>query len=228
MKIEVIMPVIQYELAMPLLEQINANTRPPERVIIIDNICKTHVWYPFENFIMEFYFTETKKVNESWELGRSLISPDCDYVTFLNDDLIIGSWFFQRVIETFESRESFGVVIPNTVDRIDKVKKGRVDIKSREEERMDRPNMREFEGWAFTIRKEILDTVPPIPYDRISTFHGDDWIWEHIKRMGYSLGKDLGNNIYHYVGQSINKLGFRDIKKSEHNEWVKIREELWG
>jgi hypothetical protein len=220
MKIEVIIPVVQYDLAMDLLHQINENTRPPDRVIIINNTQQSPSWYPFENFIMEFYHTETSMVNESWELGRSLISPDCDYVTFLNDDLIIGSWFFQRVIETFEANEKYGIVCPNTVDHPNKVFPGKVEYV------VGRSN--KLEGWAFTIRKDLLDQVPPLPWERISTFCGDSLIWDHVKRMGYSWGKDTGNNIYHYVGQSILKFGYRRLKKPDRTEYEKIKQEIWG
>ena len=103
MKIEVVIPVVQYELAMDLLKQIQGNTLAPNRVIIVDNTDRPHFWFDSFRFPTDRYYSKTGRLNESWEVARSKLSPDCDYVTFLNDDIVIGNWFFQRVVETFEA-----------------------------------------------------------------------------------------------------------------------------
>ena len=221
MKIEVIMPVVQYGLAMDLLFQIDKNTLLPDRVIIIDNTSRLHVWgVDFPQLPVDIYHSTTGRLNESWEIARSKLSPDTDYVTFLNDDIIIGDWFFQRVIETFQANPKYGIVCPNTVDHPDKVLKGKAKYA------LGRSG--KLEGWAFTIRKDILDKIPPLPWERISTFCGDTFIWDHVKRMGYHWGKDLGNTIYHYVGQSVLKFGYRKLKRPDRNEYEKIKQETWG
>ena len=220
MKIEVVIPVVQYELAMDLLKQIQGNTLAPNRVIIVDNTDRPHFWFDSFRFPTDRYYSKTGRLNESWEVARSKLSPDCDYVTFLNDDIIIGDWFFQRVIETFEANPKYGIVCPNTVDHPDKVRKGKVHYVKGSE--------RKLEGWAFTIRKDILDTILPLPWERISTFCGDTFIWDHVKRMGFNWGKDLGNTIYHYVGQSVLKFGYRKLKRPDRNEYEKIKQEVWG
>jgi len=222
MKIEVILPVVQYDLAVALLKQIEANTYSPRRIIIIDNtdMVYSFPWIYTTKFPMEKFYSTTGRLNESWEIARSKLSPDTDYITFLNDDIIIGSWFFQRVIETFKSNKKYGIVCPNTVDSIDKVVKGKV--------RYYTQTKKMFEPWAFTIKKKILDKIPTIPWERVTTFYGDNWIWKHVNNMGYWWGKDLGNNIYHYVGQSVLDFGFKSLKGPERNEWKKIRKEVWG
>jgi hypothetical protein len=218
MKIEVVIPVVQYGLAMDLLTKIDSNSLVPQRVIVIDNTNKSHFWLKPQNFELDFYHSTTGRLNESWEVARSKLSAGTDYVSFLNDDIIIGDWFFQRVIETFEANTNCGIVCPNTVDTPEKVSKGKVRYKTQQRKM--------FEPQAFTIRKKILDKIPPAPWKRVTTFYGDNWIWKHVKDMGYSWGKDLGNNIYHYVGQSVLQFGFRSIKKSELNEWNRIKRKM--
>lgn len=220
MKIEVVLPVINYNLALALLEQIDANTVTPDRVLVVDNTNRTHPWMLTNNFDLDFLYTTTGRLNESWEVARKELHEDTDLVFFLNDDLIIGSWFFERMLNTVAYNDKYGVVCARTVTSPDSVKKGRVQFR---EERGAK-----FDAWAFGIKKELLDTIPPIPWDRITTFCGDLFVWEFVKRKGLVCGKDLGNNMYHYVGTSILKLGFRILKRVEHNEWVKIHKEMWG
>ena len=231
-RIEVVIPVVNYDLALTLLDQIESNTHPVTDVHIVDNTGKTHLWSLPDTFNLHFYFSKTGLVNESLELGRTKVSKDCDFVAFLNDDLIIGNWFFQRLVETFESNSTIGIACGNTNTANGKgcnfvpgsdhpMRKGTVDI------RLQRPRYR-MDGWAFAIRKEILDKIPPIPHERITTFCGDTWLFEHMVKLGYCWAKDYGNNLFHYVGMSTLKGGFRDIKKSERNEWDKIRAETWG
>ena len=86
--------------------------------------------------------------------------------------------------------------------------------------------MRRREGPAMTFKKSVLDTLPPIPHERIATFYGDDWFWRHCYKRGFPWFRDLGNVVFHHVGSSILKLGFRAHKKKEWNEWQKIKAEL--
>ena len=217
---EVIIPVVNLGLMRKLLISISENTLKPKRVILIDNTKETPdkifkeipLGTSSNGFFTEVIYSETGLVNESLNLGASRISKNCEYVTFLNDDIILLNCFFQRNLELFESNEKCGVTVPRTVHTMEELSKGKVA-----------PQMiRKREGWAMTIRKSLLDIVPPIPCDRIATFHGDDWIWYHTVPDGNFWFKDAGNVIYHQVGASIARLGFRRHKRPEKNEFRKI------
>jgi len=220
MKIEVVIPVAQYDLAIALLEMIEANTRPPDRVLIVNNTNKTHLWMIPNNFEIDYFYTKTGRLNESWEVARAQLQPDTDFVTFLNDDIIIGDWFFQRVIETFKANKDVGIVIPNGVDTPEEVKKGKIEYFEAE------PKI--IEAAAFTIRKEVLDKIPPVPWKRITTFYGDNWVWAYTKNMGHRIMKDLGNTMHHYVGVTVKERGYRSLKRTEFNEWGRIKKEIWN
>jgi GT2 family glycosyltransferase len=156
-------------------------------------------------------------LNESWEVARSHLKKDADYVSFLNDDIIVGDWFFQRVYETFQANPNCAVACPISRPFIHQVVKGKVQYNV----------MKKRDACAFTIRREVLDRIPPVPYNRITTFHGDDWVWNHTKKFGYKWVVDIGNSICHLVGMSVRRKGLREIKKKESNEWKAIYREVF-
>ena len=215
-KFEVIIPVVNVRLMQKLIDSIHENTLLPERIIIIDNtkFGKDVIFdfIPNNHVVKEVFYSETGLVNESLNLGIKHLSKDCEFVAILNDDIVLLPCFFQRNLEMFIRDEKCGVVVPRTVHSMDEMIKGKVQ-----------PQMlRKREGWAMTIRKKLLDDIPPIPCDRIATFHGDDWIWYHTVPNGYYWFKDVGNVIYHQVGASIARLGFKRHKRPEKNEFRKI------
>jgi hypothetical protein len=219
-KIEVVIPVVQYDLAVDLLDQIDGNILTPDRVLVVDNGGSTPLWGSYKNFELSVLYSQTGRLNESWEVARAQLSPDTDYVAFFNDDIIIGNWFFQRIMETFASYSRYGIACPNVVLEPEGVKKGKVDYRTGRRWKM--------ESCAFVIKKEILDKIPAVPWERITTFYGDDWVLRHTRELGYFWGMDLGNNIYHYIGKTVQERGFRSLKKPEFNEWQKILQETWG
>jgi hypothetical protein len=194
------------------------NTVLPQRVILIDNT-GIHGYGPTsDKFQIDVYKSVSGRVNESWNLGVSLVDIQADYVSILNDDVILNKWFFQRVLETFISRKDCGVACPVSVGSLEEMKKGKRRIKK----------MGKREGFAFTFKKVYLDAIAPIPIHRVETFHGDDWYWYWTNIRGQKWYKDLGNVIFHHVGSSVLPMGFRNVKKRERNEWCKIMQELGG
>ena len=160
-KFEVIVPVINVDLMVKMFESIAANTLLPKRIIVINNTGNKN-WpnnLDFEANIY-VYYSKTGLVNESINLGITKLSDDCDYVSVLNDDIVLTDCFFQRNLELFQN-EKCGVACPRTVHSMDGLKKGRVIQEV----------MNKREGWALSIKKSLLDKIPPFPADRIATFH---------------------------------------------------------
>jgi GT2 family glycosyltransferase len=220
MNINVVIPVVQPLLCSELIGSMERNTVLPQRVIIIDNTERGTYCLSSDKFQIDVYHSVKGRVNESWNLGVSLVDITCDYVSILNDDVYLNSWFFQRVLETFESQKACGVACPLSVDSIEKLGKGKGP------RRIKKMGVRE--GFAFTIKKTYLDAIAPIPTHRIVTFHGDDWYWYWMNVRGHFWYKDLGNIIFHHVGSSVLPMGFRKVKKKERNEWKRIMDELGG
>ena len=217
-KFQVIIPVINPGLADVLIKNMEENTLLPEKVIIIDN-SQCSYKPQSDKFLIEIYHSISGMVNESLNLGISKVSKNCDYVSLFNDDIQIGSWFFERIARVFKEALICSAVCPNTI------------IDTKKLPLIEGPfiyhQMKKREGWAMTFDKHLLNMAPPIPDTRIKTFHGDDWFWLYTTRhIGMLWYKDLGNNIYHMIGQSVLKLNKRRDKKTEHNEYFKILGEL--
>jgi GT2 family glycosyltransferase len=208
--IDVILPVIRQKDAELLLEDMDANTRPPDRVILIDNTAEV-----FRSKIVPrvpvLYIRPSKRlgVNASWNIGMALAGAE--YVSFLNDDIRISPRFFEGIEDVFQYRPHVGVVCPKTVGDIDAVGyDGSV------------PNdaMSRREGWAFTVRRALLRAIPPIP-ESLEIFCGDDWIWHHTRIRSGVWVKQNGNVIYHRPGASASP-EYRAALKREKAVFEKI------
>jgi len=226
-KFEVIIPVINVDLMVKLLESVYKNTLLPKRIIIINNsnnftgdlFGRSIVHYEGLGIDIHTCYSKTGLCNESINLGITELSKDCDYVSILNDDVVLTKQFFQRNLELLQDKDC-GASCPLTVHSMDELKIGKVDKRV----------MKRREGWALTIKKEVLDKIPLFPSERIATFHWDDWIWFHTCRdLNLYWLKDRGNMVFHHVGASVAKLGFRDNRKRERREFNKIgQEKKWG
>ena len=126
-RFEVIIPVINIDLLINLLESIEKNTLQPQRIIIINNsslftdeffeTINRKILYALSSKI-SVYYSQTSLVNESLNLGITKLSNDCDYVSFLNDDVVLTDCFFQRNFELFQNKKC-GVACPRIVHSMD-------------------------------------------------------------------------------------------------------------
>jgi len=225
-KFEVVIPVVNVDLLVNLFDSISINTLLPRKIIIINNTGSSTNWLfnravPFLNkkITVYVYYSKTGLCNESINLGITKLSKDCDYVSVLNDDIVLTKNFFQRNADLLQDK-ACGVSCPFTVHSMDELKIGEVE----------KQVMRKREGWALTIKKDVLDKIPLFPSERIATFHWDDWIWFHTcKDLNFYWLKDRGNMVFHHVGSSVAKLGFKKHKARERLEFNKIgQEKKWG
>jgi len=214
---KVVIPVINFDYVDALLQGISRNTLLPKRVIIINN-SKTISNNPYS--IINIYGLKLYvitppfplNVNPSWNLGI-LKTSDCDFVSILNDDIEIPETFFENVANAFDKYSDCGVVCPDTViskeDFNSRIPVGEV------------LKMKKKEGWAWTIRRELVDIIPPIHND-LQLFYGDDWYWWHTWKRGKVWIKIMNTIIYHTVGASVSK-----ISKIDRNIQKKAEKFLW-
>ncbi len=217
---EIIVPVVNVKMFCTyLFNSICNNILLPKKIIIINNskyknnnIFKHKMLkYIVDNTLnIEIYSSETGFVNESFNIGISHLSSNCDYVSFLNEDVILNDCFFQKNLKVFEIKNC-GVACPKTVNFIKNLINDVDNIQQ----------MSKREGWAFTVRKDLLDLIPPIPHKKLSIFFGDDWFWYHSIDAGFLWYKNTGNVIYHKVGVSKNTK-FKPILNAERKEFQRI------
>jgi hypothetical protein len=137
------------------------------------------------------------------------VNDDIQYVTVLNDDLLIQSNFFETTAEIFENHLKCGVVCPVTVTRKEAL---HYPIPTTHPEGMARR-----EGWAFTIRKWLWDKIKPIPQD-LTTFCGDDWLWHWTHRKGFIWRYNLKTKVYHYGSTTVRTLNGEGVPLLKHEK----------
>ncbi|KXH76347.1 MAG: hypothetical protein AM326_07240 [Candidatus Thorarchaeota archaeon SMTZ-45] len=221
MNFNVIIPVVHSNLCDDVIRSLEANSIKPKRLVIIDNTKDRNYQPESEHFPIDTYYSEKGYVNESWNLGLSKVDIVADYISILNDDIYLNRFFFQRIIETFQTYADCGCACPHTVE--DKSEMSGRGVGKRRITRMIKR-----EGWCMTFKKEVLDHIAPIPSHKVQIFHGDDWYWFWSKTRGQFWYKDMGNLVWHKGGASIISNKMRGRKKEERNAWRGVMGELGG
>lgn len=230
MRFKIIIPVVNRDLAIKLMESIRQNTLLPGRVFVIDNSTGRNSLRFDTPFPVDVARPARRLgVNASWNLGIRMCA-DCDMVSILNDDVILGKSFFERNARLFREHRGCGVACPATVHDLAELPAcpplpylsalglpgkpgvGRRDNEDAENGAISR--MRKREGWAFSIRRSLLDRIPPVPGE-LRTFCGDDWFWFWTHKLGFHWYKDTANIVYHKVGVSVRALRVRHSLRRE-------------
>lgn len=209
---QVIIPVINIDLVDSLLNSISINTIIPARIIIINNSndsIKNLYGLP-----IDIYSPPTPlSVNPSWNLGISKLT-NCDFASILNDDIELPKLFFENIAKAFEKFPNCGAICPDTVNNNLEAFEAAVSMNAT-------VKMQQKEGWAFTIRKSLLDRIPPIHPD-LKLFFGDDWVWWHTYKGGFYWYKDYNSIVHHLVGASL-----RMMCKKERNIQKRQERVIW-
>lgn len=206
------------EMLFPSLEN---NSILPKRALVVDNSGNPFSYEPkTDAFPVEvIHYGSPLKVNASWNLGISK-AGDCDYVSILNDDIIVGPEFFKKVHKTFEKYEVCAAVCPETYEDLE------VALEKDCKESKGMQPLERRQGWAFTIKKKFLDKAPPIPKELI-TYCGDDWLhfWS-ARKQGKVWCLDLGNVIYHAGGITTKKIGIDEAHRVEKRIFSELKDEI--
>lgn len=223
-----IIPVLnQNHYTNNILYRISKNIVKPDKVLLIDDGSTENVKEIVRRYQkqVDIRYKRNKKtigVNSSWNLGLKLCEEyNPDYVSILNNDLVLNHYFFKKIIGTYEKYPKAGIVCPNTVKKASMVKLD--DASGVEAIRMGGSR----EGWAFTLKYDIYKKAGPIPVNRFKQFCGDDYMFFMSRRQGYLNLKMKNNLIYHYKNTTLkNELpGWKGQilrkEKFEFNKWKK-------
>jgi len=227
MRLDVIIPVVNTDLAERLLIELGQGSSLPSKVIIIDNTPNKDFSYIGDRFDVQHLESSTGLVNESWNIG--IAESTADVISILNDDIIINDHFIRRVKDGFDKHPKCSVICPKTLTKNNP--QWRKIMSVREEGPSRWTGMGKREGWAFSIRRSFLDKIPSIPHDELTIFCGDDWYWYWSYELGYYWLKDLNNVVYHHVGASMTKTledkkKYHLIGKREKKRFCKIWNKL--
>ncbi len=189
--IDIIIPTVRQTQLLLLLEDLLENQSiSPRKIFVIDNCEKELTGLQRHNRndikVEHIRMKERLLPHASWRLGFGLV--EAPYVSLLNDDLRMEHNFLERLLMTFKESPKIGVVCPT-------ISRGNVRSTVRWIE------MPKREGWAWTIRKDILDAIPPIPKE-LTMFGGDDWYFYFVRKYGYIWAKMTDVFCYHRPGVS--------------------------
>lgn len=212
----IIFPVLnQIEMTDLFLKHISDNIVLPERIIMIDNNSTEDIHSlvdKYSNLPIEYIFRKKRcTVNNAWNIGMKLCKTPL--LSILNNDIIFSKYFFKKIIEAAELYKDYGIFCGNTI----KNKHLKNDIYKTNDDPPVVKTMGKREGWAFTIRKEIIDKIDPIPED-LKTYCGDDYLYFMTRNvLGFKAGKIMNNYLYHFGGMTVGA-GFRQERNRRQKE----------
>lgn len=151
-------------------------------------------------------------VNAAWNLAVSL--SDADVICFLNNDLLIPDFFFEKMSAAFEQHEQLGYLVPVTVNSQDAV----FLAKPPEGIGSFIPLLRR-EGWAFCLRRSVAIKTGPIPF-YVQNFFGDDWFYNGTRIQRMVTAKLLDVPIFHYGSVTVNANEIQHTLKKERESWI--------
>jgi GT2 family glycosyltransferase len=201
------------------------NIVKPDKIILIDDGSTENVKAIIHRYIKKLnieYVRNNKPggVNSAWNQGLELSKKyNPDYVSILNNDLILNHYFFKKIIDVFNKFPKAGIVCPNTI------KKAYIDYDDASP--IDVIRMTNREGWAFTLKYEIYKKAGPIPTNIFKQFCGDDYFFFMSRYLGYINLKIKNNIIYHHKNTTLKseipdwKGGLLQQEKLKYNKWKK-------
>lgn len=201
-----VIPFVQTQFILPLLQNMQDNIRTPDLVFLIDNRPDNiPLGLDFPKLTIIIHRPEKPlSVNAAWNVGIAyMIERGIDLISVLNDDLILPGYFFETIMRVSNLRDcrNYGVFCPETTTPPD-----RPEVVDAPIQNFVISELTKREGWAFTMRTKLAKKIPPIPVDRFGTFCGDDWIYHESYKAGMKWMKIYGLNIYHYVGQTLRQI----------------------
>jgi glycosyltransferase involved in cell wall biosynthesis len=195
--LEVVIPTRnRFEELVRLLKLLNEQKLKPVTVIIIDSSdeeCRIEKVYDFH---LEYRHVSIKSAAIQRNLGLKLVSPKCDYVAFLDDDVLPDEFYFGELIKTFEN-DTIGV------------SGMAVSLHDEYEPRKNRFSVNIFKRvfkLDSTVEGILLHSGVNIPIRlKKSGIHKTDWligcaIWKYaeIKTLGFEAdfyGQSLGEDV---------------------------------
>lgn len=113
-----------------------------------------------------------------------------NYLCFLNNDVSVPKNFVKDTVQILNTEPYVGCVVHATNNP-------QYSTPTRFLKYVI-PNKKFAQGWDFTIRRNLYTPIPK----NLDTFGGDDWLFSHMYKMGYSTAIALSSPIIHYWGKS--------------------------
>jgi GT2 family glycosyltransferase len=218
--VAVVIPTMMRAWKTRTLELLEEGTLHPSEVIVINNSSESfddadRIW-PFPVRVLSKGYNIY--INPAWMWALKEMHADVNVVCFLSDDVVFKPNFLERVCYSLFYQPDAGCICPRTLETMADFRHYRPEAGLQ--------NMRKREGWAYTMRKELLDKIPPIP-EELKLFFGDDFFFFHTKQLGFRWYRDMGTVVLHARGASINTFKFnsKKILAEEYGHYKKYKRE---
>lgn len=232
MKIGIIIPVVQTEMAAKLIQQLSEGVRKPDMLVIIDvsknsmimcqGIYNSLEYLKYRRFVPNCdlpYYKPALGTNEAWTLGYDILKqyiPYWGHVGFLNDDIEINPYFLQSIMLAYKNHPNCHLLYPQTVSSLEKVQTAQLSYTKL------KPT-KSRHGYAWFLPRAIFDEIPPFPPE-CKIWYGDNWVMTHLHRLAYNMHINIGNYVYHH-GQTTSSQLKLDMAKHGVNLSKQRREE---
>lgn len=224
MKLSIVIPVMgQEQYTKNILEQLSNQTVPPDEVILINNgdmetLEDTISGIPYNFDLNVIHEHENIGVNPAWNKGIEL--AEGEYVGIWNNDLNIPDTICENIIQTFDRDASAGIVLPKTVTNSEDFEGASATFKE-----LNTVTFRGREGWCFTIRKTLADTIGPIP-PMFKMWFGDDYLFMWTVLKGKTVKMMTGCQISHFGSKTtIAEFGSAN---EQQIPWGKQERKVWN
>ena len=214
-----------------ILKDISENSEVPSQIIIIDNgsIDNTkEVVSKFRDnlFIKLISLSKNIGVNAAWNMGMRLAAYN--YISILNNDLVLNKHFFKIIRKTFEANPNCGMLCPKTSHKSFEEEDVSNYIKAVREETYSGASIVHpvpwRNGWAFTVRKKLVKHLM-IPKE-LFNYCGDDFHYLTLKKLNYDILMMEQNRIFHYEAITGKSTKLRDRMFEDTNKWKILKEQL--
>ena len=218
MNVAIIIPVVQVNLAIELLNKLKTGLCVPNQVVIIDN-SQSGIISPIHACQQIRPVNPPLSVNASWRLALSHLRSNIDIVGILNDDIVVTRWFISKAVEVFDTKLNCDIAIPiqgtEEVVRNYCPKPGPVKAHK----------TKERSGWAFFVRRSALESLPSLP-NGLVTFFGDAWIFQNIHLKGGYRYRMIDNPVFHYGGVTLKQMHVRKTRARRERERILYRKAI--
>jgi len=170
-----------------------------------------------KNGIEVFRHTENVPLNHLWNNFRNV--TDCEYLCFLNNDVVLTNTFIDDTIKILDREPTVGAVIHITNNPYHLKAKNTLEYKIFNELPL-------YQGWDYTLRREIIPEIPPV----LQIFGGDDYIFAKINKLGHKIAIAFSSPIIHYKEKTRVKMpGIQEIQRNDAAHFTRLlREERLG
>lgn len=230
--IDVVIPILNFSAyTHSILLDILNNSVHPRTIFIINNNSSDNSIKIIEDFksrlnIKLLNLRKNIGVNSSWNIGLRLSTSN--YISVLNNDLVLNKNFFYNIIETFKKHTDCGMLCPKTLQPLNDEYDYTKDVQSIRNHNFAGSCTTNpvpwRQGWAFTVRQELKQYLK-IPKE-LFNYCGDDYHFLTLSNMKKSILLMEENIIFHYNAITGRGTLLRDKMFKDNEKWIHIQAKL--